>query len=139
MLLLPLSQGCEKLRNTALRPKFLFIAPPDLDVLEDRLRDRATDTEEEIQRALSKAKDEVSYGEAEGNFDKVIVNEVLEDAFDTVKKLFEAWYPHLLHEEEEEGEERGDKDDGEKEGIGDRNGEGKEGEEKEVGEGKDDK
>ena len=52
-----------------------------------RLRDRATDTEEEIQRALAKAKDEVAYGEAEGNFDKVILNEVLEDAFDTMKKV----------------------------------------------------
>ena len=116
-------EACEKVRDTALRPKYLFIAPPDIDALEDRLNEKKESlpdghpdkTKDWVQRSLSRAKSEADYGSAEGNFDKVLVNEVLEDAFGTMRRLFEAWYPHLLEEEEEgeggeEGKEEGKQD-----------------------------
>jgi len=55
----------------------VFIKPPSYEVLESRLRSRATDTEESMQKRLNKAKWELSF---EKNFDEVIVNDLLEDA-----------------------------------------------------------
>lgn len=56
----------------------IFIRPPSYEVLESRLRSRATDNEESLQKRLSKVKWELTF---EKDFDCVIVNDKLEDAF----------------------------------------------------------
>jgi guanylate kinase len=56
----------------------IFIRPPSYEILESRLRSRATDSEESLQKRLSKVKWELTF---EKDFDKVIVNDKLEDAF----------------------------------------------------------
>jgi guanylate kinase len=56
----------------------IFIRPPSYEILESRLRSRATDSEESLQKRLSKAKWELSF---EKDFDHVIVNDTLESAF----------------------------------------------------------
>lgn len=56
----------------------IFIRPPSYEVLESRLRSRATDSEESLQKRLSKAKWELTF---EKDFDCVIVNNKLEQAF----------------------------------------------------------
>jgi len=56
----------------------IFIRPPSYDVLESRLRSRATDSEESLQKRLSKAKWELTF---EKDFDCVIVNNELQYAF----------------------------------------------------------
>lgn len=53
----------------------LYIAPPSLEELERRLRQRGTETEEQIRRRLHRAIMELSYQDA---FDLVIRNEHLE-------------------------------------------------------------
>lgn len=55
----------------------IFIRPPSYNILELRLRSRATDSEESLQKRLDKAKWELSF---ETHFDKVIVNDTLEKA-----------------------------------------------------------
>lgn len=55
----------------------IFIAPPSLEALESRLRNRATDTEEVIAERLEKSEFEMSFGK---RFDVVIVNDDLEMA-----------------------------------------------------------
>ena len=55
----------------------VFIMPPSIDVLGDRLRARATDTEQVIQTRLNKAAEEISYAP---QFDKVIINDKLDQA-----------------------------------------------------------
>jgi guanylate kinase len=62
----------------------IFIRPPSYEILESRLRARATDSEESLQKRLSKAKWELSL---EKDFDAVIVNDKLEDAFELAEKL----------------------------------------------------
>jgi guanylate kinase len=57
----------------------LFIKPPSFEILETRLRARATDSEESLQNRLKKAKWELTF---EDGFDKVIVNNTLEAAFE---------------------------------------------------------
>jgi guanylate kinase len=55
----------------------VFIRPPSFEILESRLRSRATESEENLQKRLKKAKWELSF---ENDFDKVIVNNKLEEA-----------------------------------------------------------
>ena len=62
----------------------IFIRPPSFEILESRLRSRATDSEESLQKRLSKVKWELSF---EKDFDQVIVNDVLEDSFRVAEKL----------------------------------------------------
>jgi guanylate kinase len=61
----------------------LFIAPPSMDVLENRLRSRSTETEEQIQTRLQRAEMEMNTAPA---FDYIIINDVLDD---TLKKTDE--------------------------------------------------
>lgn len=55
----------------------IFVMPPDLSTLEQRLRSRATDSEETIARRLAKAEYEMGFAE---RFDTVVVNDELEKA-----------------------------------------------------------
>ena len=62
----------------------IFIKPPSYEILESRLRSRATDSEESLQKRLLKAKWELSF---EKDFDIIIVNNRLDDAFEQAEKL----------------------------------------------------
>ena len=55
----------------------IFIMPPDLPTLERRLKNRATDSDEVIEKRLKKAEYEMSFAP---EFDDVIVNDDLEKA-----------------------------------------------------------
>jgi guanylate kinase len=55
----------------------IFVQPPSYEVLEERLRNRSTETEEKIQQRMAKAKREL---ERAPEFDVIIVNEDLETA-----------------------------------------------------------
>lgn len=57
----------------------MLILPPSLEVLEERLRKRGTDSEEAIRTRLSKAQWELDF--AEGKFDYNLVNDKLEQTF----------------------------------------------------------
>lgn len=55
----------------------LFIMPPSIKVLEQRLRLRSTETEESLRKRLDKAGKEIGFA---GHFDMTIVNDILEQA-----------------------------------------------------------
>jgi len=66
----------------------IFIRPPSYEILESRLRSRATDSEESLQKRLDKVKWELTF---EKDFNTVIVNDMLENAFkqaETIVKKF---------------------------------------------------
>ncbi|KAL7483557.1 hypothetical protein ACHAW6_009195 [Cyclotella cf. meneghiniana] len=63
-----------------LRAKFIFIAPPSIDTLRERLQNRGTETPETLERRFQNAKGELEYGMEPGNFDAIIVNDNLEQA-----------------------------------------------------------
>ena len=56
-----------------------LIVPPSIEVLEQRLRGRGTDSEEAIRERLAKASWELEF--ARGKFDWELVNDRLEDTF----------------------------------------------------------
>lgn len=59
----------------------IFIEPPTLQSLEERLRSRATDDDESIRRRLDKAEYEMSFAD---RYDKVVVNDDLDTAVSEV-------------------------------------------------------
>lgn len=59
------------------RALLIFIEPPTLQSLEERLRSRATDDDESIRRRLDKAEYEMSFAD---RYDKVVVNDDLNTA-----------------------------------------------------------
>jgi len=66
----------------------IFIEPPSVDVLKNRLLSRGTETEESLQARVNKASYEISF---KHSFDKMIVNDQLEraclEAEEIVKKF----------------------------------------------------
>lgn len=56
----------------------LFLRPPSVDILINRLRSRNTETEEQLAMRIAKVHTELKF---EQRFDKVIVNDVLSDTF----------------------------------------------------------
>ncbi|XP_023126165.2 guanylate kinase isoform X2 [Amphiprion ocellaris] len=74
-------QGVRNIKRTDLNPIYISIQPPSLEVLEKRLRDRKTESEESLQRRLHAAKVEMEFSKEPGAFDVIIVNDVLEDSY----------------------------------------------------------
>lgn len=73
-------EGVKQVRRSDLDPRYVFILPPSLEELERRLRGRGTETEENVQRRLARAREEIAFAE-EGGFDKLIVNTDIEEAY----------------------------------------------------------
>lgn len=86
-----------KVKESSLTPRYLFISPPSMEELEKRLRGRGTETEEAITKRLGNAAKEMEYGQADGgkNFDRIFVNNDLDETFATMATEFKEWYPHL--------------------------------------------
>ena len=62
----------------------IFVQPPSVEELKNRLTGRSTETEEKIQMRISKAEHELSYAPL---FDVVITNDNLDKAFAEAEKL----------------------------------------------------
>ncbi len=62
----------------------LFIAPPSLETLRERLVKRGTDTPEAIEKRVTKAEKEMLYS---GNFDKILINDDLQTALNEVELI----------------------------------------------------
>ena len=64
--------------------EFVLLAPPSFEVLENRLRGRATDSAEQIEMRLAKAKHELSFFR---KYNYLVVNDDLEKAADSVAAI----------------------------------------------------
>jgi len=90
------SQGVRSLKKVSnLSPVYVFVKPPSLAALEERLRSRKTETEESLKKRLDAAREEIAFGEEEGAFDALIINDDLEAA---VKQLTTIIDTKILHE-----------------------------------------
>ena len=69
----------------------IFVKPPSIDTLVDRLKKRNTETEASLQKRIEKVKREISY---ENRFDAVIVNDLLEVAKKEAELLVENFIYH---------------------------------------------
>jgi len=74
-------QGVKQIKQSHIAARFVFISPPSMKILEERLRGRGTEKEESIQKRLTQAKNELEYAETPGAHDIIIVNDDLEKAY----------------------------------------------------------
>ena len=80
-------QGGFQVRDKFPDAKLIFIAPPSEEVLEQRLRGRATDSEEVIVQRLENAKGEMA---AAADYDIVIVNDDLMKATNELLEVLQS-------------------------------------------------
>ncbi|MCA1746189.1 MAG: guanylate kinase [Bacteroidales bacterium] len=64
----------------------IFVQPPSPELMEKRLRARGTDSEEQLQKRLGKAREELAYAD---KFDHVLVNDRLTDTLLEAEQLIE--------------------------------------------------
>ncbi|KAM3557485.1 hypothetical protein MY1884_003123 [Beauveria asiatica] len=74
-------EGVKQIKNSSIAARYVFIAPPSVQQLEQRLRGRGTETEASIQKRLAQANKELEYSQTPGVHDLIIVNDDLETAY----------------------------------------------------------
>jgi guanylate kinase len=70
-------QGAMQIKEKYDKGTYIFILPPSLELLKKRLSERMTDSQEEIQKRLDRALQEIT---SYSSYDYVIINDILEDA-----------------------------------------------------------
>ncbi|XP_046905391.1 guanylate kinase 1b [Hypomesus transpacificus] len=80
-------QGVRNIKQTDLDPIYVSIQPPSMEILEKRLRDRQTETEESLQKRLEAARIDMEESNEPGVFDLVIVNDDLDEAYEKLKNV----------------------------------------------------
>ncbi len=80
-------QGARQLRERLPGAVFVFVLPPSTEVLEQRLRGRASDSDEAIAKRLARAEEEL---QEVVRYDYVIVNEDLERAVEELGQIIGA-------------------------------------------------
>uniref|UniRef100_A0A8C5UPV7 Guanylate kinase n=1 Tax=Microcebus murinus TaxID=30608 RepID=A0A8C5UPV7_MICMU len=79
-------QGVRNIKKTDLRPLYISVQPPSLGVLEQRLRQRNTETEESLAKRLAAARADLESSKEPGLFDLIIINDDLDTAYAELKE-----------------------------------------------------
>jgi guanylate kinase len=80
-------QGAQKVMSRHKEDVSIFITPPSMEILEERLRGRGTETEEVIQRRLDAAKWELSLADT---YQYIVCNDEVKKAADEIEAILEA-------------------------------------------------
>lgn len=83
-------QGSRKLCQAYPEAVTIFIAPPSLEILRDRLRKRNSDSEEVLRKRLQNARIEM---ECEKEYRHIVVNDELEAAINELTRIIETYLP----------------------------------------------
>lgn len=78
------TKGALQVKKQMPEAVLIFIAPPSLEALENRLRGRKTEDETTIQKRLHEVKQELERAE---NFDHKIINDDLENAISELERI----------------------------------------------------
>jgi guanylate kinase len=81
-------QGAASIRGLVEPAMYVFLVPPSLEVLEERLRGRATEDEDSLRTRLATARREM---EREQEYDVSVVNDELDRAVREVRNQVERW------------------------------------------------
>ena len=77
-------QGARQVRTRGIETVGIFVLPPSADILEQRLRGRSKDSEEQIRRRLEVARKEV---DEFAQYEYVVVNDEIEPAVDRLRAI----------------------------------------------------
>jgi len=81
------SEGVKSIKKTSLNPRYIFIEPPSIKILEERLRGRGSETEESLTRRLDLATREIDYSKTDGSYDHRIVNDDVDIAYEKFRGI----------------------------------------------------
>ena len=81
------TQGAEQVRASGIPHTSIFVLPPDMETLADRLSNRGTDDPSVIERRLREAHEQLS---AAGTFDCIVINDDLASAHDQFQAILVA-------------------------------------------------
>ena len=103
------TQGAMQIKRKFHDGIYIFVLPPSLQILRERLETRMTDSEQEIDRRFKRATDEIkTYRE----YDYVIMNDNLDDAVrkfkaiiisrrSSIRKIDQQWIEEIFFKQEE--------------------------------------
>ena len=78
------TQGAAQIRRKFKDGIYIFILPPSMSVLEERLKNRMSDSDLEIKKRLERAKEEITrYPE----YDFIVINDEFDKALDKLKSI----------------------------------------------------
>ncbi|MCJ1347647.1 guanylate kinase [Peltigera leucophlebia] len=77
-------EGVKQVKKTDLNARILFLSPPSLQVLEERLRGRGTENEDSLQKRLKQAEVEIAFAKEAG--EKLVLNDDLDRAYQEVEE-----------------------------------------------------
>lgn len=80
-------EGAMNIRNKFPQACLVFILPPSLEILERRLRNRGTETEDKIRERIAQARTEIDFAQ---NYDYIIINDKLETAVSDLECVLRA-------------------------------------------------
>lgn len=79
-------QGTSQVKKQFPESVGVFIMPPSIAILEQRLRNRGTDSDEVIERRLSTAQDEINHANSK-DFDYIVINDEFEQALNDLQSI----------------------------------------------------
>ncbi|KAL8618008.1 hypothetical protein ACOMHN_040232 [Nucella lapillus] len=81
--------GVKSIKNARLAPppRFIFVKPPTMDTLKQRLQGRGTETEESLKKRLDTAQEALDYSMQPGAYDHIIVNDDVVLAYEKLKGI----------------------------------------------------
>ena len=85
-------QGARKVHDQKIDSNFVFIDPPSLELLEERLRGRGTESEEQIQLRTENARKEIEGANEAGIFTTRLLNDDLDKAVEDMIAIVDDFY-----------------------------------------------
>lgn len=80
-------KGAQKIRELYPDALSIFLLPPSMQILEDRIRKRGTESEQDIEKRLEIAKNEIMRS---ADYDFVVVNDDIDEASNNVLSIIKA-------------------------------------------------
>jgi guanylate kinase len=78
------TQGAQQIKEKYSKAVFIFILPPSFEILEERLRNRRSDDDEEIRKRMQRARDEIRDYRL---YDYIIVNRDFDRALSELRSI----------------------------------------------------
>ncbi|KAL7673890.1 hypothetical protein ACOME3_000170 [Neoechinorhynchus agilis] len=91
-------QGVKQLKENGIKAVFVFIKTPTMKHLKQRLFARGSESEQSLKKRLESAKEAEEYSESPGNpYDRIIVNDTFQEAYEELKTFLKQVYPEILN------------------------------------------
>ena len=94
-------QGARQIRNSFPSSRSIFVIPPSLDVLRQRLIERGQDNDTVVQRRMRDAQAEISHWD---EFDFLIINDKFDEALGELHSIIRSGQPRQPYDQKQYGE-----------------------------------